>query len=78
MTAVDLLPPADDSVEAALPPDRLGWLDLRGFRGLPGGPTSMRVLDTQLPGPVAEAYDVVVGVPSISVSDQVPDRAGAF
>ena len=55
MTAVELAPPADDSVEAALPPDRLGWLDLRGFRGLPGGPTSMRVLDTQLPGPVAEA-----------------------
>jgi erythromycin esterase len=77
VTAVELAPPAEGSVEAALP-DRLGLLDLRGFRGQPGGPASLRVIDAYLPGPVAEAHDVVVSVPSISVSEQVLDRTAAF
>jgi len=69
VTAVDLAPPADGSVEAALPA-RLGLVDLRGFRGRAGGPASMRVLDAYLPGSVVDAHDFVIGVPSTSVTEE--------
>lgn len=70
VTAAELAPPRADSVEAYLP-DRLGVLDLRGARDLAGGPTAIRVQDTYLEGPVAEAYDFVIGLPSISVSEHL-------
>ncbi|GAA0249269.1 erythromycin esterase family protein [Cryptosporangium japonicum] len=68
IAVADLEPPRPDAIEAALP-HRLGRLDLRGARGLPDAPTAIRVQDTYLEGPVADAYDVVVGVPSTTVSE---------
>ncbi|MFG1927427.1 erythromycin esterase family protein [Cryptosporangium sp. NPDC048952] len=70
VTAVDLEPPRADSIEAFLPAE-LGVVDVRAARELPDAPTAIRVQNSYLEGPVAEAYDLVVGVPSISVSDQL-------
>ncbi|EXG81416.1 erythromycin esterase family protein [Cryptosporangium arvum] len=67
VTVVDLEPPRADAIEAALP-GRLGVLDLREARGLPDAPTAIRVQHTYVEGPVAEAYDFVVGVPSTTVA----------
>lgn len=67
VAAVDLEPPRADSIEAMLPGE-LGVLNVSGLDGAPG---AIRVQDAYLEGPVVGAYDLVIGVPSISVSSQL-------
>ncbi|XVV16918.1 erythromycin esterase family protein [Actinoplanes sp. CA-131856] len=61
---VPLPPPVPGSVEDFLGP-RAVVADLRPLRGR-RGPDRIRLLDTWLEGPVAEAYDLIVNVPEIS------------
>ena len=65
---VELAPPVAGSVETELG-ERLVVADLRPMRGGPG-PDRIRLLDTWAEQPVAEAFDLVLGVPRIAPSEQ--------
>jgi erythromycin esterase len=72
IVGVDLDPPAQDSVEAAfagLAEPRI--LDLRPARGRLTVPERMRVSENYLSTPTADAYDLVVTLPTITPAEQL-------
>lgn len=62
---VDLAEPAAGSVEALLP-DALCVADVRPLRSTVDGPGRIRSLDSYLDTPVADAFDFVAGIPSVT------------
>lgn len=71
---VPLDPPVPGSVEDFLGP-RPAIADLRPLRGRPG-PDRIRLLDSYLEVPVADAFDVVVSIPEITPTAEGVWRGG--
>jgi erythromycin esterase len=69
---VELSAPAEGSVEALLRADRTGpqVADLRPLRADGTGPQRIRLLESYLDQPVAEAFDLVATVPATEVTEQ--------
>jgi erythromycin esterase len=65
VTVVELAPPVEGSVEAALAADGPRATDLRPLRGTTPAPDRTRVLDTYVEVPVFDAFDVMVCLPTI-------------
>jgi erythromycin esterase len=69
----DLPPAPEDSVERAFPPSPGPQLvDLRGARGRKPGPERIRLSEGFLATPVRDAFDLVVSLPEITTSCQIP------
>ena len=63
----------EDSVERAFPLSPGPQLaDLRGARGREPGPERIRLSEGFLATPVRDAYDLVVSIPEITTSCQIP------
>ena len=74
ITAAELPPPAEGSVEAALaavPGPHV--VDLRGARGLAAAPHRIRIMADYQEAPIPQAYDLVVNIPEVSTTEQVEE-----
>lgn len=73
IVGTDLAEPEEGSVEASLPAE-LCVVDLRPARsaGVSGAPDRIRVLDRYQQAPIVDAFDLMINVPEITPTRQVP------
>jgi erythromycin esterase len=75
IVGADLAAPEVGSIEAALPA-RLCAVDLRPARvaGITDGPDRIRIIDRYQEAPIVDAFDLVINIPEVTPTGQVPRR----